>query len=80
MLHLTGIPYSSIPEFLQDYCLLQVVSYDQDEYDRSLSKVDLDFVDYGDSEVKGISEVFEIRPEYLKLKFQAIPCSLAHIR
>ena len=51
-----------------------------DEYDETKSKVDLDFVDYGDCEEKEIGEIFEIRPDYLKLKFQAIQCTLAHVK
>jgi len=42
--------------------------------------VDLDFVDFGDYEEKSISEVYELRTDFLKLKFQAIQCSLAHLK
>ena len=58
----------------------RVQAYNLDEYDSALSTVDLDFVDYGDCEVKPISEIYEIRSEYLKLNFQAITCKLARIR
>ena len=59
---------------------MQVVQFKRDEYDIEESVVDLDFVDYGDCEEKKITEVFEIRPDFLKLKCQAIQCSLAHVR
>jgi len=68
--------YSSDSSFYR----ARVVSYNLDEYDVSQSTVDLDFVDYGDCEVKPISEVYEIRPEYLKLNFQAILCRLSRVK
>ena len=58
----------------------RVMAYNLDEYDTSQSTVDLDFVDYGDCEVKPIAEIYEIRTEYLRLNFQAITCKLARIR
>ena len=42
--------------------------------------MELFFVDYGESEEKSISEVFELKHEFLKLKFQAIECRLAKVR
>ena len=57
-----------------------MVQFKRDEYDIEESVVDLDFVDYGDCEEKKITEVFEIRPDFIKLKCQAIQCSLAHVR
>jgi len=62
------------------YYRARVVNFKLDEYDETKSKVDLDFVDYGDCEEKEIGEIFEIRPDYLKLKFQAIQCTLAHVK
>ena len=41
--------------------------------------VDLDFVDFGGIEEKSIGDVFEIKKDFLELKFQAIQCSMAHI-
>jgi len=58
----------------------KVVEFKLDEYDEKKSKVDLDFVDFGDCEEKEISEIFEIRTDYLKLKFQAIQCALANVK
>ncbi|XP_023341490.1 tudor and KH domain-containing protein homolog, partial [Eurytemora carolleeae] len=62
------------------YYRAKVVEIHVNEYDYLQSTVDLDFVDFGDAEVKSISEVFELRTNYLKLRFQAIPCRLANIR
>ena len=42
--------------------------------------VGLDFVDYGDHDEKRLTEVFSIRAEFLKLKFQAIECQLAGVK
>ena len=42
--------------------------------------MDVYFVDYGDYQLKSINEIYKIRTEFMKLKFQAIQCSLAHIR
>jgi len=58
----------------------RVVDFKEDTYDIEKSTVDLDFVDFGDCEEKVISEVYELKTEFLKLKFQAIQCSLAHIK
>ncbi len=56
------------------------MSFKRDEYDSAESVVDLDFVDYGDCEEKKITEVFQIKTDFLKLKLQAVRCSLAHVR
>jgi len=58
----------------------KVVAFKEDSYDVTRSTVDLDFVDYGDFEEKSITEVYEMRTDFLKLKFQAIQCSLAHLK
>jgi len=58
----------------------KVVAFKEDSYDVKRSTVDLDFVDYGDFEEKSINEVYEMRTDFLKLKFQAIQCSLAHLK
>jgi len=58
------------------YFRARVVAFKLDEYDESKSKVDLDFVDFGDAEEKEISEIFGIRTDYLRLRFQAIQCAL----
>ena len=56
------------------------LKFQDDSSNVGQSTVELNFVDYGDFEEKHINEVFEIRPAFLKLKFQAIQCSLAHVK
>ena len=51
-----------------------------DDYDDSKVEVEIFFVDYGDTEKKTVSEVYELPNEFLKLKFQAIPCCMADIK
>ena len=51
-----------------------------DEYDDSIVDVEVDFVDFGDYESKSIQELCQIKQEFLKLKFQAIPASMAEIK
>jgi len=58
----------------------RVVSFREDSYDMTRSTVDLDFVDFGDAEEKSIGEVFSLKTEFLKLKFQAVECTLAGVR
>lgn len=62
-----------------NYYRAKVVSFKEDSYDLTKSTVDLDFLDFGDFEEKLIGEIFEIRTDFLKLKFQAIQCSMAYI-
>lgn len=62
------------------YYRARVVAFKLDEYDEGKSKVDLDFVDFGDCEEKEISEIFGIRTDYLRLRFQAIQCGIAGIK
>jgi len=58
----------------------KVVAFKEDTYDVTRSTVDLDFVDFGDFEEKPINEVFDLKTDFLRLKFQAIQCSLAHLK
>ena len=64
------------------YCpvIFMCLLLQEDSYDLSQSIVEVDFVDFGDAEEKHLSEIFEIKTDFLKLKFQAIQCSLANIR
>ena len=62
------------------YYRAKVVSIKEDSYDASQSRVELFYVDYGDTEEKEITEVYELKTEYLKLKYQAIQCSIAHVK
>jgi len=62
------------------YYRARVVTFTEDSYDPANSTVDLDFVDFGDAEEKGISEVFGLKTDFLRLKFQAVACTLAGVR
>ena len=57
----------------------RVVAVAADDYDEALTEVDVDFVDFGDYERMLKAEVCKLLPEFLKLTFQAIDCSLAHV-
>ncbi|XP_065338424.1 tudor and KH domain-containing protein homolog isoform X1 [Cloeon dipterum] len=50
-----------------------------DDYDPLMSKVEVFFVDYGDEEVKSQSEVYNLNSQFLRLRHQAIECSLAGV-
>lgn len=79
---------------VEDPCLGQIVTamfkYDSkwyrarivgilpNDYDPRNVVLDLFFLDYGDSEYVQPNEVFEIRTDFLTLRFQAIECFLAH--
>lgn len=52
----------------------------RDEYDESKVMVGVDFVDFGDCEEKALTEVCQLRPEFCRLKFQAIKCRLIGIK
>ncbi|XP_055955914.1 uncharacterized protein LOC126815462 isoform X2 [Patella vulgata] len=43
-------------------------------------KVDLYFVDFGDSEFVWRNQIRQLRPDFLSLKFQAVECKLANIK
>ena len=51
-----------------------------DDYDDSIVDVEVDFVDFGDFERKSPEDLCQIKPEFLQLKFQAIPSSMADIK
>ncbi|XP_076068880.1 tudor and KH domain-containing protein homolog [Oratosquilla oratoria] len=58
----------------------QVRSFNPNEEDPRKSEVTLYYVDFGDVDTIPISNVFELRTDYLKLNFQAIECFLANIK
>ena len=43
------------------------------------ANVELDFVDYGDTEKQKVSEICNLKIEFLSLSFQAIECAMADI-
>uniref|UniRef100_A0A182JJZ3 Uncharacterized protein n=1 Tax=Anopheles atroparvus TaxID=41427 RepID=A0A182JJZ3_ANOAO len=49
------------------------------EYKPGEVVLDLYFVDYGDNQYTNPSEVYELRPDFLALRFQAIECFLAKV-
>ncbi|XP_054268565.1 tudor and KH domain-containing protein homolog [Macrosteles quadrilineatus] len=53
-----------------------IVKGDCDDEDQ----VDLYYVDYGDKEFHLKSEILQLRTDFLKLRFQAIECSLANVK
>eukprot|EP00095_Tigriopus_kingsejongensis_P000961 maker-scaffold83_size396513-snap-gene-1.19 protein:Tk00961 transcript:maker-scaffold83_size396513-snap-gene-1.19-mRNA-1 annotation:"tudor and kh domain-containing protein" len=58
----------------------KVVKVIQDEYDEARVDLDLDFVDFGDCIRKPISEIRNLKTNFLRLNFQAIRCSLANTK
>uniref|UniRef100_A0A1B6FKZ6 Tudor domain-containing protein n=1 Tax=Cuerna arida TaxID=1464854 RepID=A0A1B6FKZ6_9HEMI len=44
------------------------------------SEVDLYYVDYGDSDYRKKSDICQLRTDFLKLRFQAIECTLANVK
>ena len=65
----------------ENYYRAKIVSIEENSYDYNQSKVELFYVDYGDfDDKKDITDVFELKTEYLKLKFQAIKVSLANVK
>ncbi|XP_055916779.1 tudor and KH domain-containing protein homolog [Eupeodes corollae] len=58
----------------------EIVGILPNEYNANEVVLDLYFVDYGDSEYCSPHEVFELRTDFLTLRFQAIECFLANIK
>ncbi|XP_053693797.1 tudor and KH domain-containing protein homolog isoform X2 [Sabethes cyaneus] len=57
----------------------EIVAILPNEYKPNEVVLDLYFVDYGDNQYIQPSEVYELRPDFLALRFQAIECFLAHV-
>lgn len=58
----------------------EVRAVEPNEHDRNASRVDLYYVDYGDSEYLKQHEVYQLRTDFLTLRFQAIECNLANVK
>lgn len=58
----------------------EVVAILPNEYKPGEIVLDLYFVDYGDNQYIQPAEVYELRPDFLALRFQAIECFLAHVQ
>ncbi|XP_075214996.1 tudor and KH domain-containing protein homolog isoform X2 [Lycorma delicatula] len=58
----------------------EVCNIDLDDYDPKESDLHLHYVDYGDTGIRKQHEVCQLRTDFLKLRFQAVECSLAHVK
>ncbi|CAH1406294.1 unnamed protein product [Nezara viridula] len=58
---------------------VEVFSVEIDETNEDECKVDVFYVDYGDSAYYPLRDLYELRPDFLDLKFQAIEVSMAGI-
>lgn len=59
---------------------VEVFSVKMNEANSDESEVDVFYVDYGDSAFQRLGDLFELKPEYLRLKFQAIEVAMAGIK
>lgn len=57
----------------------EVIAILPNEFQPGEIVLDLFFVDYGDNQYIKPSDVYELRPDFLALRFQAIECFLAHV-
>jgi tudor domain-containing protein 2 len=51
-----------------------------DDYEVEESQVSLYYLDYGDSDTCRKKELCSLRTDFLKLRYQAIECSLAKVK
>lgn len=58
----------------------EVIEIEENEYDPAESNVTLYYGDYGDSCVVKRKNLHDLRTDYLTLHFQAIECTLAHVK
>lgn len=58
----------------------EVSQVKENEYDDRETELELYYVDYGDSSVIKKGRVFELRTDFLKLRYQAVECILAKIK
>lgn len=83
-LHLIRKPYLGqivAAEFNADskWYRAEIVAILPNEFKPGDVVLDLYFVDYGDNQYIQPSDVYELRPDFLALRFQAIECFLAHV-
>lgn len=57
----------------------RIVAILPNEYNEADMVLDIYFLDYGDSAYVSPHEVFQLRPDFLTLRFQAIECFLANV-
>lgn len=58
----------------------EIVAIQPNEFKSQEIVLDLYFVDYGDTQFVKPENVFELRTDFLSLRFQAIECFLAHVQ
>lgn len=67
-------------DFDEKWYRAEVCDIDLDDYDSMQSNLRLHYVDYGDSGNRKQHEICQLRTDFLKLRFQAIECSLARVK
>ena len=84
LMELSGVEVGDIvaAQFVdeENFYRAKVVSIEENSYDFNQSTVELFYVDYGDSDRKEITDIYELKTDFLRLKFQAIKVSLANVR
>ena len=59
----------------------KVAEINKNDYDEESFQIVVDFVDFGDCEtVTSLTNILQLKEEFLKLSFQAIPVAMADIR
>ncbi|CAH0388599.1 unnamed protein product [Bemisia tabaci] len=58
----------------------EIVEIVQDEYNPEDSKIEVFYVDYGNSDNHSIKDLCLLKPEFLRLTFQAIACCLDNVQ
>ena len=64
----------------ENFYRAKIVSVEENTYDFSQSTVELFYLDFGDSDEKAITEIYQLKTDFLRLNFQAIKVSLANVR
>nr|XP_024216731.1 tudor and KH domain-containing protein homolog isoform X1 [Halyomorpha halys] len=75
----TGQIVASRFEHDKKWYRVEVFSVEINETNPDENKVDVFYVDYGDSAYYPLKELYELKPDFLDLKFQAIEVSMAGI-
>lgn len=83
--HQIGEPYlgqivAAVFKYDGKWYRAEIVGILPNQYNPNDVVLDLYFVDYGDSEYVSPHEVFELRTDFLTLRFQAVECFLAGVK
>jgi tudor domain-containing protein 2 len=73
---LVAAPYSHDDKWYR----ARVTEVTVDDYEVEESQVALYYLDYGDSDTCRKKELCSLRTDFLKLRYQAIECSLAKVK